>query len=38
MSTLLNKRACPGKREVGMTAENYCPKVQMDRRFGFGGV
>ena len=38
MSTLPNKRACPGKREVGMTAENYCPKVQMDRRFGFGGV
>lgn len=38
MSTLQNKKACPGKKEVDMIAENYCPKVQMARRFGFGGV
>lgn len=39
ISTLLSKRVCMWKREVGTTSESYCPEVQMARRRpGFGRV
>lgn len=37
ISTLLSKRICIWKRDVGTTRESYCPEAQMARRPGFGG-